>query len=121
MKVGQFFVLAAIILSANTQDMKDLQTLMDMILARIGGGYMYDKTRPSIEERSEIRNLVGDFKEAKERRKLLYLDRNQVLQEIHELINECQDALESAQTSILNKNMSLYGVIAGSVKKFKKQ
>jgi len=25
-----------------------------MIMARIGGGYMYDKTRPTIEERSDL-------------------------------------------------------------------
>lgn len=68
---------------------------MDMIMARIGGGYMYDKTRPTIEERSDLAQLVSDLREAKEKRKLLYLDRSQVIGEIHQIIGDCEEVLDS--------------------------
>lgn len=42
-----------------------LQSLIDMILARIGGGYMYDKTKPSIEDRANLTDAMNQIEEAK--------------------------------------------------------
>ena len=56
MKVKEFLVIMFLLnLTASQGEGGGIKTLLDMVLARVGGGYMYDKTRPSVEERSDLR------------------------------------------------------------------